>query len=172
MCLSANKLSSDEKNTHYKAFKTKKKKLLSNANWWKRNWKCKIHWKFLVRINYWRWITISVSVKRDCGLRTADCRPGVKCRLCVKCSWCRLQTESKTQAVVKCRPSINCSRGLVERFNKGKKNPPQKIHVIEHYLLTWRHLLHKSIPFFSGMSSTTQKHNRNLEPFLNLTLQL
>ena len=48
---------------------------------------------------------ISVSVKRrlqtadwqtaDCGLQTADCGPGVKCRLSVKC---RLQTESKMQA--------------------------------------------------------------------------
>ena len=35
----------------------------------------------------------SVSVKRR--LRTADCGPGVKCRLSVKC---RLQTESKMQA--------------------------------------------------------------------------
>ena len=36
--------------------------------------------------------TKSVSVKRR--LRTADCGPGVKCRLSVKC---RLQTESKMQ---------------------------------------------------------------------------
>ena len=40
----------------------------------------------------------------DCRLQTADCGPGVKCRL---------QTESKTQTGVKCRPSINCSRGRV-----------------------------------------------------------
>ena len=40
----------------------------------------------------------AVSVKRR--LQTADCGPGVKCRLSVKC---RLQTESKTQAGVKCR---------------------------------------------------------------------
>ena len=52
----------------------------------------------------------SVSVKRI--LRTADCRPGVKCRLRVKY---RLQTKSKTQVGVKCRPSIiiNCSCGMV-----------------------------------------------------------
>ena len=37
-------------------------------------------------------IVVSVSVKRR--LRTADCGPGVKCRLSVKC---RLQTESKMQ---------------------------------------------------------------------------
>ena len=49
-----------------------------------------------------------VSVKRR--LRTADCGPGVKCRLCVKC---RLHTKSKMQTGVKCRPSINCSRGRV-----------------------------------------------------------
>ena len=40
----------------------------------------------------------------------ANCGPGVNCWLSVK--W-RLQTESKTQAGVKCRPSINCSRGRV-----------------------------------------------------------
>ena len=43
----------------------------------------------------------------DCGLRTAD--QGLKCRL---------QTETKMQARVKCRLSINCSRGRV----KGQKN--------------------------------------------------
>ena len=43
-----------------------------------------------------------VSLKRR--LQTADCGPGVKCRL---------QTKSKAQAGVKCRPSINCSRGRV-----------------------------------------------------------
>ena len=46
----------------------------------------------------------------QCKTQTADCGPGVKCRLSVKC---RLQTKSKTQAGVKCRPSINCSRGRV-----------------------------------------------------------
>ena len=57
-----------------------------------------------------------VSVKGR--LQTADCGPGVKCRLSIKC---RLQTESETQVGcimqnedycrlgVKCRPSINCS---------------------------------------------------------------
>ena len=49
---------------------------------------------------------VSVSVKH-CGLQTADCGPGVKCRESVKC---RLQTESKTQAGCKmqnedCTPS-------------------------------------------------------------------
>ena len=104
-------------------------------------------------------VTLPVSVKRrlrtaDCGLRTADCGPGVKCRLCVKC---RLQTESKRQGGVKCRPNINCSRGRV----KGKKIP--QIHVNEHLLDDI--CFHKSIPFFSGTSPTTRKHNRNLEPF-------
>ena len=108
----------------------------------------------------------SVSVKRR--LRTADCRPGVKCRLCVKC---RLQTEIKTQDGVKCRLSINCSRGLVERFNKGKKDPANTCNRTLTCLLD-DISFHKSIPFFSGTSSTTQKHNRNLEPFLNLTLRL
>ena len=51
---------------------------------------------------------LTVSVK--CRLRTADCGPGVKSRLCVKC---RLQTKSETQVGVKRRPSINCSRGRV-----------------------------------------------------------
>ena len=37
----------------------------------------------------------------DCGLQTADQGK------------CRLQTESKTQAGVKSRPNINCSRGRV-----------------------------------------------------------
>ena len=46
----------------------------------------------------------------QCKTQTADCGPGVKCRLWVKC---RLQTKSKTQAGVKCRPSINCSCGRV-----------------------------------------------------------
>ena len=46
----------------------------------------------------------------DCGLRTTDCGPGIKGRLWVKC---RLQTKSKMQAGVKCRLSINCSRGRV-----------------------------------------------------------
>ena len=122
----------------------------------------------------WRWCHIrKVSVKGtvDCGLwtadrgpRTADCAPGVKCRLCVKC---RLQTESKRQGGVKCRPNINCSRGRV----KGKKIP--QIHVNEHLLDDI--CFHKSIPFFSGTSSTTRKHNRNLEPFFrprDFTLQL
>ena len=46
----------------------------------------------------------------QCKTKTADCGPGVKCRLSVKC---RLQSKSKTQAGVKCRPSANCSRGRV-----------------------------------------------------------
>ena len=73
----------------------------------------------------------------QCKTQTADCRPGLKCRLCVKC---RLQTESKTQAGVKCRPSINRSRGLVERFNKGKKNsppPPKKKNTCNRTLLAY-----------------------------------
>ena len=46
---------------------------------------------------------------------------------------------------------------------KGKKIP--QIHVNEHLLDDI--CFHKSIPFFSGTSSTTRKHisNRNLEPF-------
>ena len=58
------------------------------------------------------WLGPSVApyTTADCRLQTADCEPGVKCRLCVKC---RLQTKSKTQVGVKCRPSINCSRGRV-----------------------------------------------------------
>ena len=83
----------------------------------------------------------------------------------------RLQTESKTQDGVKCRPSINCSRGLVERFNEGKKDPANTRNRTLTCLLD-DISFHKSIPFFSGMSSMTQKHNRNLEPFLNLTLRL
>ena len=54
---------------------------------------------------------------------------------------------------------------------KGKKIP--QIHVNEHLLDDI--CFHKSIPFFSGTSSTTRKHNRNLEPFFrprDLTLQL
>ena len=83
--------------------------------------------------------------------RTPD--QGQNAGLCVKC---RLQTESKTQAGIKWRPSINCSRGRV------RKKIPQ-MHVNEHLL---DHIcFHKSIPFFSGTSSTTRKHNRNLEPF-------
>ena len=39
---------------------------------------------------------------------------------------------------------------------KGKKNPANT----RKRALTWRHLLYKSIPFFSGTSSTTRKHNR------------
>ena len=85
----------------------------------------------------------------QCKTQTADCGPGVKCRL---------QTESKIQAGVKCRPMINCSRGRVQE----QKKIPQ-IHVNEHLLDDIRFL--KSIPFFSGTSSTTRKHNRNLEPF-------
>ena len=81
----------------------------------------------------------SVSVKRR--LWTADCRPGVKCRLCVIC---RLQTQSKMQVGVKCRPSINCSRGRL----KGKTIP--QIHVNEDLLDI---CFHKSIPLFSGTSS-------------------
>ena len=43
---------------------------------------------------FWNYTIIhTVSVK--CRLWTADCGPGVKCRLSVKC---RLQTESKMQA--------------------------------------------------------------------------
>ena len=54
--------------------------------------------------------------------QTADCRPGVQCRLCVKC---RLQTKSKTQAGVKFRPSINCSRGRVyASVNSTCTQPP------------------------------------------------
>ena len=120
----------------------------------------------LIRLKLWTTVRLdgicyqidtsyTVSVKRrDCGLRTVDCGPGVKWRLCVKC---RPQTKSKTQAWVKCRPSINCSRGRV----KGKKIP--QIHVNEHLLDDI--CFHKSIPFFSGTSSTTRKHNRTLEPF-------
>ena len=44
---------------------------------------------------------------------------------------------------------------------KGKKIP--QIHVNEHLLDDI--CFHKSIPFFSGTSSTTRKHNHNLEPF-------
>ena len=81
----------------------------------------------------------------QCKTQTADCGPGVKCR-----------------------PSINCSRGRVQE----QKKIPQ-IHVNEHLLDDTRFL--KSIPFFSGTSSTTRKHNRNLESFFrprDLMLQL
>ena len=44
----------------------------------------------------------------QCKTQTANCGPGIKCRLSVNCS---LQTESKTQTGAKCRLSINCSRG-------------------------------------------------------------
>ena len=59
---------------------------------------------------------------------------------------------------------------VVEGF-KGKKIP--QIHANEHLLDDI--CFHKSIPFFSGTSSTTRKHNRNLEPFFrprDFTLQL
>ena len=68
-----------------------------------------------------------------------------------------MQTEHKLQTVVE---------GI-----KGKKIP--QIHVNEHLLDDI--CFHKSIPFFSGTSSTTQKHSRNLEPFFrlrDLTFQL
>ena len=58
---------------------------------------------------------------------------------------------------------------VVEAF-KGKKIP--QIHVNEHLLDDI--CFHKSIAFFSGMSSTTRKHNHNLEPFFcprDFTLQ-
>ena len=58
----------------------------------------------------------------QCKTQTADCRPGVRCRLCVKC---RLQTKSKTQAGVKFRPTINCSRGRVyASVNSTCAQPP------------------------------------------------
>ena len=44
------------------------------------------------------YVRVGVQCKRktaDCGLRTAECGPGVKCRQSVRC---RLQTESKMQA--------------------------------------------------------------------------
>ena len=58
-----------------------------------------------------------------------------------------MQTEHKLDVIVK---------GF-----KGKKI--LQIHLKEHFLDDI--CIHKSTPFFSGMSSTTQKHNRNLEPF-------
>ena len=85
----------------------------------------------------------TVSVKRrlrtaDCGLRTADSGPGVKCRLSLKC---RLQTESKTLAGVKCRPSINCSRRRVYGQIKSRK-----MHVNKHFNTWWPYIcFHKSI---------------------------
>ena len=113
----------------------------------------------LIRLKLWTtvWldgICYQIDTSYTVSVKRRDCGPGVKCRLCVKC---RLQTKSKTQAWVKCRPSINCSRGRV----KGKKIP--QIHVNEHLLDDI--CFHKSIPFFSGTSSTTRKHNRTLEPF-------
>ena len=61
-----------------------------------------------------------------CEAKTADCGPGVKCRLSVK--W---------------RPSINCSRG---RVFKAKKIP--QIHVNDHLLYI---CFHKSIPCFNSL---------------------
>ena len=74
-----------------------------------------------------------------CEAKTADCGPGVKCRLSVK--W---------------RPSINCSRG---RVFKAKKIP--QIHVNDHLLDT---CFHKSFPCSFETSSTIWKHNSNLKP--------
>ena len=74
-----------------------------------------------------------------CEAKTADCGPGVKCRLSVK--W---------------RPSINCSRG---RVFKAKKIP--QIHVNDHLLYI---CFHKSIPCFFETSSTIRTHNSNLKP--------
>ena len=48
-----------------------------------------------------------------------------------------MQTESKTQAGVKCRLSINCRRGLVERFKKGKPPPPPKKNTCNRTLLAY-----------------------------------
>ena len=100
----------------------------------------------------------------DCGLWNADCGPGVKCRLSVKCT---LQTESKTQAGCKmqnedCRLGINYSHwGGGGGGFKGKKI--LQIHVNDRLLDIY---LHNFISFFSVMLSlTTQKHNCNLEPF-------
>ena len=68
---------------------------------------------------------------------------------------CKMQNED-CRLGVKCRLSINCSHGRVW----GQKIP--QIHVNDHVLDIY---YYKSIPFFSEMSSTTRKHNCNLEPF-------
>ena len=44
---------------------------------------------------YWEFKFCQCLRRTDCGLRTADCGPEVKCRLSAKC---RLQTDSKTPA--------------------------------------------------------------------------
>ena len=105
----------------------------------------------------------TVSVKRRPW--TADCGPGVKCRLRVKQGGRKIQNED-CRLGVKCRLSINCSHRRV----KGKKI--LQIHENDHLLDI---CFHKSIPLFSGTSSTTRKHNCNLEPFFcprDLLLQL
>ena len=122
-------------------------------------------------ISAWCWQVCDRVVElrfSQCKTQTADCRLQTRGKMQTVC---KMQTESKTQDGVKCRLSINCSRGLVERFNKGKKDPANTCNRTLTCLLD-DISFHKSIPFFSGTSSTTQKHNRNLEPFLNLTLQL
>ena len=54
-----------------------------------------------------------------CRLQTADCGPGVKCRLSVKC---RLQTKSKTQTGVKCRiKTVDFFKHLCSFFFKSVK---------------------------------------------------
>ena len=91
----------------------------------------------------------------QCKTKTADCGPGVKCRLCVKC---RLETESKTQAGVKCRPSINCSRRRVQ----GPKTPANT----SKRTLPWRHLLSQ---MHSGLSSLERRRRpKNIIAILNL----